>query len=662
MRASLKVEKPIGKSAEPAMHIVVIGGGPVGIKFANEIRRRHTSAIVTVFSDEKRAPYNRAQLSLLLAGQVSQEAINLPIVEGNGIEVIGQQVVSLDCEAQTLVDSAGDMHTYDYLVFATGARAHIPQLKGIDLNGVYPFRSLDNTESLLARKARSRHVVVVGGGLLGIETAVAMNQFHTRVTLVHQADRLMNRQLDETSAELLKAKIEAQNIEVILNHGLRAIKGENEVEYVQLRGGLELTCDTVILCCGSAPNIELARQAKIRVNRGIVVSPTLATSQENVFAIGECCEYEEQVYGLVSPGYDQALVLADYLSGGDATYQGSDPQSLLKVLNFPLRTFGQPINYRRTRFDKETVFQSDQQYVKLITTKSQLVGGIAVGEASEFDALFDAYLRKEKLPWYRRLLLKFTGRIWPLSDQSDTSQWSDERFVCKCHQVSLGKVCGAINNGAVTVKALGSVTGAGTTCGGCQPLLANIVASKTGEKTSLAAEPLWGLSVVLSIFVLVMVGVVLSIPGLATGESVTKPALFEWLWNDKFWKQVTGFTLLGLSAVGLLVSLRKRFKRVALGRFVYWRFAHVTLGALCIAVLLAHTGLHLGTNLNQWLSLNFITILSLGALTSSAVALSHRLTSHRQQLFRKSWNWLHILAAWPLPVLLAAHILTVYKY
>lgn len=644
-------------------NLIVIGGGPVGVRFANELSQRKAAVRIKVFSDEGRVPYNRAKLSLLLAGQVNREGIDLAMLEGENAQFIAQSVENIDCDAQTVRDASGSVHHYDYIVFATGARAFVPNIEGTDLKGVYQFRSLENTEQLLARRVRTRHVVVVGGGLLGIETAVAMNRFNTRVSLVHQGEHLLNRQLDSDAGARLKDKLEDQGVNVYLNQGVRGINGKDDVvTHVRLRDGIQVDCDTVVLCCGSSPNMEVARDANIRVNRGIVVSDRLETSRENVFAIGECCEHQEQNYGLISPGYDQALVLVDRLLGGKAIYQGSDPESLLKVLDFPLRSFGQPVNYVRTPFDKETVFQTDEKYIKLVTSKSKLVGGIAIGDNLEFDSLVDAYQRQVNVPWYRRLALKLSGRVWPFSDQSDPTHWSEQKVVCNCQQVALGKIQAAMNEGVSSVEGLGLKVQVGITCGSCQPVLARIVAAKTGEKVSLAAEPLWKTSLGFSFLAILLLTIMVVIPGIAVSDSVQKPAFLQFLWNDKFWKQVTGFTLLGMSVVGLIVSLRKRITWVRFGKFVYWRFAHVTLGVLCMILLLVHTGMHMGANLNQWLAINFLTVLALGALTSSTIALGHRLTGGGQALLRKAWNWLHILAAWPLPALLAAHIITVYKY
>ena len=645
------------------LKLIVIGGGPVGIKFANELSHLTQRFDVTVFSDEASSPYQRARLSQLLAGQVERNQIDMVLLETPLSRVVYRAIVSIDSESKSLKDSSGQIYHYDYLVFASGARPFIPNIQGVNLNGVFKFRNLKHTESLLARKIGARHVVVVGGGLLGIETACAMNRYNTQVSIVHQGEWLLNRQLDQRAALRLEQRLESEGINVYLNNGVRGIIGKDEkVHSVRFRDGLELNCDTVVLCCGSSPNIELARSARIRVNRGIVVSDDLETSQKNVFAIGECCEHAEQTYGLVTPGYDQANVLANRLAGKEVVYTGSEPQSLLKVLDFPMRTFGQSSGYQKTPFIKEYRYESPTSYFKVVMSRGRVLGAIAIGDIDEFDAVYDAYLRETPLGWFRGRLLNLTGRLWPLKDQDDVENWSDQRIVCRCRQIAVGPIRSALAGGSNTLAQVGETTQAGVTCGSCHNVLIKMLEHQTGDKVRIEPSPLYKTTTVLALFAAAVVTLFWLLPGISVSDTVTSGAILETIWNDKFWKQVTGFSLLGLSVIGLIVSIRKRVNWNLWGKFIYWRFAHIVLGVACVAILLLHTGLHTGSNLNQWLAINFTSVLVLGAFTSVVMAFSHKLQGRKQEVIRKSWNWLHILAVWPLPLLLAAHIITVYKY
>jgi len=643
--------------------LIVIGGGPVGVKFANELSEVSNDFEITVFSDEINEPYQRARLSQLLAGQIDRAGVDMALIESETTQLIYRKVVSVYPESKNLVDSENQRHNFDYLVFALGSRAFVPNINGVNLDGVFHFRSMNDTELLLARKVRARHVVVVGGGLLGIETAVAMNRYNTKVSIVHQGEWLLNRLMDEPASKRLERRLDREGIQVYLNNGVRGIHGSNnKVELVKFRNGLELNCDSVILCCGTSPNIELARDAKIRVNRGIVVSDTLETSVEGVFAIGECCEHNEKNYGLIGPGYDQASVLADRFAGYQAVYKGSSPQNLLKVLDFPIKSFGSPVGYVKSPFIRTFVHETPETYFKVVSQKGTILGSVALGKVEEYEAVYDAYLRKEPLPWYRGILLRVTGKLWPLNDQNEVDSWADQRVVCRCRQVSLKTIRSALTEQVTTLEQIGLETQAGVTCGSCQSALLQILEHKTGKTTFLKPAPLFKTSASIALLSIIAAVLLWVIPGLTTGDSVSASAPLEHIWNSKFWKQFTGYTLLGVSIAGLAVSLRKRVNWNLWGKFVYWRFAHTVMGALCVAILMIHTGLHTGSNLNNWLAINYSLVLVLGAITSFVMAYTHKLRGPKQELIRKSWNWLHIIAIWPLPILLAAHIITVYKY
>jgi len=650
------------QSSKEQAQVLVIGGGPVGLKFTSEYTQVNPNANIIVFNNEAYPPYNRARLSLLLAGKISRDSIDLDADLPAGSALVNVAIATVDCDNKTVTDVLGEEYHFDKLVFATGARAFVPTIPGTDLSGVFPFRSLQNTEALLARTIKAREVLVVGGGILGVETAVAMSRFNTKVTLVHQSTHLLNRQLDASSAKRLQTKLNELGISVKLGSGVGAILGQQSCQSVQLRSGEELPCDTVVLCCGSSPNIELARSAGVRVNRGIVVDDYLETSISDIYAIGECCEHGEQNYGLVSPGYEQASILASRLGGDDVVYTGSNPESLLKVLDFPLRSFGDPVNYRRTPFDKELSYQTDSQYLKLVTSRGKLVGGMLLGDADESAAIIDLYQRQKSIPWYRRLAFNVTGRLWPLADQNQPQHWQSERIICRCQQVNVGQINNAVQLGASSIKCLGRELRAGVTCGTCQPQLSQLLEVQTGRKQILQGEPLWRASLGLAVLAVIAIFSISMVPGLSVGSSIDSPALLEQFWNDKYWKQVSGFTLLAVTTLGLVVSLRKRLPWFRFGEYSIFRFLHTALGASCLAVLGLHTGLHLGTNLNRWLVVNYLILLSLGALTAASIALSHKLSGRKSQLLRKSWSWLHILATWPLPALLAIHIASVYRF
>ena len=254
--------------------MVVIGSGPVGVQFARELLNRGYPGVIKLFGDEPWRPYNRIQLSSLVAGEVRYSEILFPEIrdERDNFQFINRRVVQLDQHRQTLLDDKGVSHRFDQVVFATGSNPWVPNVTGIELSGVYVFRDLNDAQQLMARSVRTRRTVVVGGGLLGVEAARAMQRNNTQVVLVHQSNRLMNRQLDIEGGAILKRTLEGYGIEVFLNSGVRKLVGQRNVTAVLLRNGQTIECDTVIFSTGIQPNVDLARGSGVKVGRGIVVN------------------------------------------------------------------------------------------------------------------------------------------------------------------------------------------------------------------------------------------------------------------------------------------------------------------------------------------------------------------------------------------------------
>ena len=644
-------------------HIIVVGSGPVGVRFVEELQSRQPQCRITLFGDEKARPYNRVQLSSLLAGDVSIDDIELSLPpESDNFSYKQIKIARLDLALKRVIDNHANSYNFDKLVLATGARAHVPNINGVDQSGVYCFRNLRDAEYLYARTSRAKHIVIVGGGLLGIETAKALLKNNTKVTIVQQGPHLMNKQLDEKAAELLASKLSAMGVRVITNAGVRHINGEGRVTGVVLRSRELIECDTVLFCSGISPNMEMARAARLRVNRGVIVNDQMQTSNASVFAIGECCEHEGLTYGIVNPGYEQAAVLAQALSGGDVNYRGSLQSSTLKVIDTPVRSFGQVVNYLRTPFHRETVFQNNNEYRKIITNRGVLIGGVSVGDWGEYLPALETFQQSRKVSFYQRWLFKFKGRLFVRKINDDVTQWAPSAIVCQCNGITQGALMSSVQGSCKTVCQIGEETRAGTVCGSCKPLLVQLLEKATGLTVEKTKEWAWAPMLVASVIALFIAAIVLLIPGLEVGSSVTKPAPFEFLWNDKYWKQVTGFTLLGLSVVGLLMSLRKRINIKRFGEFAHWRMVHIALGVISASMLFFHSGLHLGENLNRLLMLDFLLVIALGSLAGLVVSLSHRLPAKNAQSIRKFWSWTHILVTWPLPILLAVHIFTVYYY
>lgn len=645
-------------------HIIVIGGGPVGIRFAHELLSRSPNAKITVFGNEPYQPYNRVQLSSLLAGDIAYDAIitQLPKAsEHPNFKYEVKTIHTINTDFRIVVDTQGDSCHYDKLIIATGSRPHVPNIPGVDQRGVYTFRNLKDAEHLYARQSRSRHVVIVGGGLLGLEAARAMTKSDTKVTVIQQGERIMNRQLDEGAAKKLQADVEALGIEVITNDGVRKIEGkEQRVTGVELRDGTKIDCDTVLLCAGIKANLEIARNAKIKVGRGILVDDQLKTSAEDIYAIGECCEHRGLIYGLVNPGFEQAAIAADVLSGGSSQYLGSLEVSRLKVVGSNVYSMGDVGEMPKRAFLRELRYHNKKKniYRKITVHRGKIIGCVAYGEWSENRRAQEAYQQERRIwPW-QQLQFLLTGFLWGAGSADKPQQWPETAVICQCNNITKGSLDALIKQGVNSATALSSQSGAGTVCGSCKPLLSAIVGSNEKQEK----EKAWLPALLASFVAAILVTLISALPAMQVSDTVQSPNTLEHIWNNKFWKQVTGFTLLGLSVIGLLMSLRKRIKSTKLGNFAYWRLLHIVLGLSCAGLLFLHTGLHFGANLNQLLMLNFISILSIGALAGVAVSLSHTLSPVHARKVRSFFTWSHIFISWPLPFLLSIHILTVYYF
>src|ERR1700716_2293480 len=282
---------------------------------------------IAVIGDEPRLAYNRVLLSSVLAGETTSQDIELRPASwwrDRGVTLkYGCTATENDVGRRELQIENDESVPFSKLVLTTGSSARRLNVPGADLAGVHTFRDSRDVDMLLTLAAQKKRVVVVGGGLLGLEAAYGLSKAGSSVTLLHLMDRLMERQLDAPAAELLKSLVERKGIKVLLNANTARIHGETRVEAIELTDGRRMDANAVIFAAGIRPNIALAKQAGVPVNRGIVVDDHLETGAPGIFALGECAEHRGICYGLVEPAYDQAHILAQHLAGRASSYQGS---------------------------------------------------------------------------------------------------------------------------------------------------------------------------------------------------------------------------------------------------------------------------------------------------------------------------------------------------
>ncbi len=653
-------------AAGRAAPVVVVGAGPVGVRFVQALHARDASCPVVLYGREPWEPYNRVQLSTFMSGETHweqlQQGLELPpspVLERR----LHCEVVQIDGARRRVLDGTGRWQPYGTLVLATGSRARVPDLPGIGQAHVFVLRDLNDAQALLARRTRSVHTVVLGGGLLGLEAARAMQRFNTRVTVLEHGTRLMGRQLDEGAGAALRRRLEAGGLVVRTGVAVKAVRGHGSVQGVELRDGEIIACDTVIVAVGIVPELRLARDAGIAVGRGIRVDDNMRTSDPDVLALGECCEHREQVFGLVAPGLEQAEVAAHTVLGGTAHYTASLVATRLKVAGTPVFSIGD-IDPALSREPLHTTTYSgpDGVYLAVTMVRGHLVGAVAVGPCDDMHRLQEAVLQRRRVwPWQRWRLAR-TGRLWGEAQAASVVDWPSDAIVCQCNQVCRGPLGDAIAQGNTTVAALGRHTRAGTVCGSCRPLLAELLQHGVGNSGILAPVRGWR-TLAGGALASAMLGLLLwAVPGWAYWETVQGPIGWQRIWTDATWKQLSGYAVLALAAVGLTMSLRKRVSRLGAGDFDLWRVAHGVLGAAAMLVLAVHTGARLGAGLDFALVMCFVGLTLVGAAGACVIAGEHRLRPALVRRWRQASVWTHIVLSWPVPVLLALHIVKSYWF
>jgi nitrite reductase (NADH) large subunit len=367
--------------------LVIVGNGMAAARLCEELARRALGRYaVAVIGAEPRLAYNRVLLSSVLAGEVRASDISLKPANwwsDRGVTLCyGAGVTAADIAARTVTLADGRALPFAKLVFATGSRPVSLPIPGADLPGVHTFRDIGDVASMSRAAGSGAPVVVIGGGLLGIEAAYGLAKTGAAVTLVHLMDRLMERQLDAHAAALLKRAVEARGIRVLLEAATMRLIGNGRVEAVELKDGRVLAADTVVVAVGIKPNAEVAALAGIAVNRGIVVDDHLATSGSDVFAIGECAEHRGICYGLVEPAHEQARALAERLAGREARYLGSVNATNLKVSGVQVFSAGDFLGAPGT----ESIVLSDQgrgAYRKLVIADGRMVGAVLYGDTTD---------------------------------------------------------------------------------------------------------------------------------------------------------------------------------------------------------------------------------------------------------------------------------------
>jgi nitrite reductase (NADH) large subunit len=473
------------------MKIAVIGHGMVGHKFLEQLHELGVpNAEVTVLCEEPRPAYDRVHLSEFFAGKTAED---LSLVEPGFFERTGftlrlaARAVAIERRNNTVTTADGEVVPYDKLVLATGSAPFVPPVPGRDRPNCFVYRTIEDLEAMKACGARSRTGVVVGGGLLGLECAKALRDMGLETHVVEFAPRLMAVQVDEGGGRALRNGIEALGVHVHTGRNTVEITdGATARHRMVFADGTWLETDMIVFSAGIRPRDELARQCVLPVGPrgGVAVDSHCRTSDRNVYAIGECASWNEQIFGLVAPGYDMARVAAKHIAGqDDAAFAGADMSTKLKLMGVDVASIGDAHGKTPKARSYQYVNEHKQIYKKIVVSEDgkQLLGAVLVGDATEYGTLLQMAINGITLPAEPEFL------ILPSSDGKakpglGVDSLPDSAQICSCNSVTKGQICAAVGEGACTVAELKACTKAGATCGGCVPLLGQVMKAEMAKR------------------------------------------------------------------------------------------------------------------------------------------------------------------------------------
>lgn len=362
----------------------IIGAGIAGVSAAEAIRKADPEGSILLLSSEHELPYFRMSLTRYLAGEVTEDKLDLhpeSWYAQNHIDLhINTRVVEISPVNKTLLLENGSQVTYDKLILAAGASPFVPPFRGSDLAGVQTLRTIEDAKAILRACQELIEVVCIGGGLLGLEVAGAIARHGARVTIVESLPWLLPRQLDQSASVILQEKIEAMGIQVVVGAKTQALEGEKQVSGVRLEDGRLLPAALVVISAGVQANVSLARSAGLEVNRGILVDEHMRTSDPDIFAAGDDCEFHGRLYGLWVPARSQGIIAGQVAAGQAAVFPGDPPSAKLKVLGIDLFSIGQ----FTPQEEEDTLLAEtkDGCYASFLLRSGVLVGAILLGDAS----------------------------------------------------------------------------------------------------------------------------------------------------------------------------------------------------------------------------------------------------------------------------------------
>jgi len=465
--------------------VIVVGNGMVGYKFCEKLRNNPAAKDleVVVYGEEPRPAYDRVHLSSYFSGSTADDLLMAPASwysDNNIVLHTGELVIEIDRATKTIKTHQGKHDRYDYLVLATGSSAFVPQLEGVERDGVFVYRTIEDLNQIINYGKKANKAAVMGGGLLGLEAAKALLDLGLETHVVEFASRLMPRQIDDAGSQVLAHKLSTLSITIHTNKATKKIEGNGKVEALAFADNTRLDIDMLVISAGIRPRDEVARLAGLTVHQrgGIIVDNFMRTSDENIFAIGEAVVHNNMVYGLVAPGYEMAEVVVRQLTGDfSKQFTGFDMSTKLKLIGVDVGSFGDP--FCETPGSIPIAFQDRRngvyKRINISEDGKYLLGGILIGDASQYNILHQMVINKMPLPAQPESLI-IGARGKGEDAGAGVKSLPDTAQICSCENITKGAlVCQVKDHGAKTIDDLKKTTKACTGCGGCTPMVNDIL-------------------------------------------------------------------------------------------------------------------------------------------------------------------------------------------
>ncbi|TRX35833.1 nitrite reductase large subunit [Flavobacterium sp. ZT3R18] len=470
--------------------VIVVGNGMVGYKFCEKFiaKSGQEKYQITVFGEEPRRAYDRVHLSEYFSGKNADDlslSTSNWYEENNIILNTSELITDINREQKTIHTHLEKTHAYDYLVLATGSAAFVPPIEGVDKEGVFVYRTIEDLDAIMAyakkiKQKGATEAAVLGGGLLGLEAAKAVYDLGLNPHVVEFAPRLMPRQLDKGASDMLQSKIEELNIGIHLNKSTQYIAGEDAITGMMFEGDELLKVDMLVISAGIKPRDELGRVSglEVGVRGGIVVNNQMQSSDPHIYAIGEVALYNHMIYGLVAPGYEMADVAAEQILKGAKTMRETiDMSTQLKLIGVEVASFGDPFieNEDVTAIVYENKLSGIYKRINVTKDSKTLLGGILVGDSSDYNGLFQIYSNAMALPKNPEDLI-LGSRGGEASTLGSVMDLPDSAIICSCENVTKGAICcSIIDETSSSLSDVVKLTKATTGCGGCKPMVADLV-------------------------------------------------------------------------------------------------------------------------------------------------------------------------------------------